>query len=133
MLYPEGTVPKTPRELKDLIMVAMMCVPKGKFPTSMITGKPYYDFDGIFQSMTVGLENLRKRFGSDKADQLQDMLSQARAHYAAGDGRLGGALLEDTKMVAMDRQAWAYPEELYRWPRDPSLPDVSEADMLNKE
>lgn len=132
MLYPEGTIPKTPRDLTDKISVAMLTVPDRKFPTSAATGKPYYDFDGIFETMLRGAENLRRRFGSEKADQLAEMLVQAKAHYAAGDSRLGGALLEDAKMVVLDRQPWAYPTDLYRWVRDSSLPEVGAADLQDK-
>lgn len=60
------------------------------------------------------------------------MLAQAKAHYEAGEGRLGGPLLQDVQMVVMDRRPSAYPKELYRWPIDPSLPELSEADLLKK-
>jgi hypothetical protein len=88
---------------------------------------------GVFYSMFKSVNNLRKRFGDAKADQVLEMLVQAKAHYEAGENQLGGALMEDTNMVVMKRQSWAYPKELYRWAVDPLLPDVSEADILNKE
>lgn len=163
MLYPERIVPKTLRELTDQIAVAIGGSVKRRFSTSIIDGRPYYDFDGIFYSISKGIENLRKRFGDFKADQLLDMLAQAKAHHEEGwrltggedppqnkprwweskdastempgwwQRRLGNALLQDTEMVARGRQPWAYPKELYRWPLDPSLPELSEADLLKKD
>jgi len=126
MKYREGTIPKTAGELRDRIADTMLRAPKRQFPDS-------YDFDGTFYSMSRGVESLRKRFGDVKANQLLEMLAQAKAHYEAGDNKLGGALLEDTKMVVMKRQPWAYPKDLYRWAVDSSLPEVSEADLLNKD
>lgn len=125
MKYREGIIPKKPGELRDSISDAMLRAPRHQFPD-------WEDFDGVFYSMERGVENLRKRFGDAKADQLKDMLAQAKVHYEAGDARLGGALMEDTKMVLTDRKPWAYPEELYRWRRNPWAPEVSEADYLDK-
>jgi hypothetical protein len=132
MIYREGTIPKTPGQLRDQIGVAILSVPKRKFPCSVIDGNPYWDFEGIFYSIQKGAENLRKRFGDAKANQLLEMLAQAKVYYETGENRLGGPLLQDTQMVLMDRQPWAYPKELYRWEVDSSLPEISEADLLNK-
>lgn len=125
MKYVEGAIPKTPGQLRDEMSTTMLRAPRRQFDE-------HEDFDGIFYSMTRGVENLRKRFGDVKADQLLDMLAQAKAHYEAGDIKLGGALMEDSKMVVIDRQPWAYPAELYRWRKNPWLPEVSEADVLDK-
>jgi hypothetical protein len=162
MIFSEGTIPKTLGQLKDRIGVAILSTSSGKFPHSIVDGKPYYDFEGIFYSMERGIENLRKRFGNAKADQLIDMLAQAKAHHEEGwrltggrpppadrpkwweskdaptempgwwQRRLGNSLLQDMQMVIMGRQPWAYPKELYRWGGDPSLPELSEADLRNK-
>lgn len=132
MIYREGAIPKTLGQLRDQIGVAILGAPRQQFPRSIIDGKPYWDFEGIFYSLQVGVEKLRKRFGDAKADQLLEMLAQARAHYKAGENRLGGPLLQDAQMVVMGRQPWAYPKELYRWELDSSLPELSEADLLKK-
>ena len=126
MKYREGAIPKSTGQLRDLIGDTMLRAPKRQFPDS-------YDFDGTFYSMSRGVENLRGRFGDAKADQLLEMLAQAKAHYEAGDNKLGGELMEDTKMIVMGRQPWAYPKNLYSWAVDSSLPEVSEADLLNKD
>ena len=125
MKYNERVIPLTTGELKAFISDAMLRAPEREFDD-------YEDFDGAFYVLIKGVENLRKRLGDAKADQILEMLTQAKAHYEAGENKLAGALMEDTKMVIMKRQPWAYPKELYRWAVDPSLPEISEADYLNK-
>jgi hypothetical protein len=127
MKYLEGAIPKTKQQLLDRIASAMLRVPRRHFPEGY-----GHDFEGTFYSIERGVGNLRRKIGDSKADQLLEMLSQAKAHYEAGDNKLGGSLMEDTKMVLMDRQPWAYPKELYRWGADVSLPELSEVDLLNK-
>jgi uncharacterized protein with von Willebrand factor type A (vWA) domain len=118
-------IPETADELKAQISDAMLRAPEREFDY-------YEDFDGVFYSMFKCVENLSKRLGDVKANQLLEMLVQAKAQYVAGENKLDGALMEDTKMVIMNRQTWAYPKELYRWTIDYSLPEISEADILNK-
>lgn len=125
MKFREKLIPKTKGELRDSISDAMLRAPKHQFPD-------WEDFDGVFHSMACGVENLRKRVGDVTAEQLLEMLAQAKAHYETGENKLAGALMEDTKMVVMSRQPWAYPKELFRWSVDSSLPEISEADYLNK-
>ena len=132
MKFVEETIPKTTRDLCDRISVAMMEIPEGNFARSPISGEPYRDFDGAFYGLERGVLNLRKKLGDDRVDQILEMLAQAKAHYEVGEAKLGGALMEDTKMVVIGRRPWAYPMELYRWRVDPSLPELSEADILHK-
>lgn len=122
MRYREDTIPKTKRELRDSIIDTLMRAPARQFPDS-------YDFDGAYYSLERGVENLRKIFGNIKADQLLDMIQQAKAHHKAHD-KLGSRLLQDVEMVVADRQPYAYPKELYRWHVNASLPELSEADLL---
>lgn len=126
MKYREGTIPKTIGQLIDRIYDTILRAPRRQFPDNDC------DFDGAFYSMARGVENLRKRLGDAKADQLLDMMQQAKAHYEAGEAQLGGPLLQDVEMAIIDRKPWAYPKELYRWPISPGLPEVSEADLLDK-
>ena len=125
MKYVEGTIPNTVRQLRDRIAVTILRAPRRQFSES-------YDFDGTFYSLQRGIENLRKRFGDAKSDQLLDMLDQAKAHYEAGEAKLGGPLMQDLDMAVAERQPWAYPKERYRWPVSPLLPELSEADLLDK-
>lgn len=127
MKYREGTIPKTKGELRAWIGTAILRAPTRHFPESF-----GHDFDGIFCTMARGVENLRGRLGDAKANQLCEMLAQAKAHYEAGENSLGGPLLQDAEMVVMGRQPWAYPKERYRWPIDPGLPKLSEADLQKK-
>lgn len=162
MIYPKAAIPKSAGQLRDTIGVAILNCPKRIFPSTIFDGRPFYDFEGIFFAIQFGIENLRKRFGDVKTDQLLDMLAQAKAHHEEGwkltggedppndrpnwweseeaqrempgwwQRRLGNALLQDMQMVIMKRQPWAYPRELYRWDVDPLSPELSEADLLQK-
>lgn len=127
MRYLEGAIPKTRGQLRDAIVSTLMRAPSRNFPQSY--GR---DFDGAYYTLERGVENLRKKLGDAKADQLLDMFKQAKAHHEAED-KLGSRLLQDADMVVAGRQPYAYPKELYRWPLDPSLPELSEADLLNKD
>jgi hypothetical protein len=147
--YPEKQIPKTVRDLAGQIKVAILSLPRRKFLTTILSDEEIWDFDGTYYSLEQGVENLRKRFGEAKANQILEMLAQSKAHHAAGwrlngqqvvpDGPgwqevcLGNHLLQDTEMVVRDRQPWAYPKDLYRWPTNPWHPELSEADLLNKD
>jgi hypothetical protein len=162
LVYPERTIPKTFGELTDKLAVAELCLSTRKFPTG-VDGRPYYNFEGIFYSLGQGIQNLRRRLGNATADQLLDMLAQAKLHHEEGwrltrgkpppknkprwwespdaptemrgwwQHRIGNCLLQDMEMVIRKRKPWAYPKELYRWPTNPNLPELSEADLLKKD
>lgn len=149
MKYREALIPTTVRDLKSQIKVAILCLPQRKFMRTILEKEDPYDFDGMFYSIERGIENLRKKFGDTKANQLREMLAQAKAHHEEGwqlnggeyapkgpgwrEVCLGNYLLQDTEMVVMDRQPWAYPKELHRWHYNPWHPELSEADLLNKD
>lgn len=126
MKYRESMIPKTKREFRDCIISTLMRAPTRHFPEDHSE-----DFDGAYYTLERGVENLRKKFGDAKADQLLDMIRQAKAHHEAND-KLGSRLLQDVEMVVADRQPYAYPKELYRWHVDASLPELSEADLLDQ-
>jgi hypothetical protein len=154
MIFREGTIPKTPGQLRDTIGVAILNCPGRNFPGTVVDSNPFFDFEGIFYAMHRGVENLRKQVGDAKADQLLDMLAQAKVHHEEGwrltegkeppkdrpkwweskdapmempgwwQRRLGNALLQDMQMVIMKRKPWAYPKELYRWVWDIPCPST---------
>src|SRR6185369_8028452 len=103
MKYSENTIPKTPGQLRDAMVFTQTHAGSGVFPDW--SG---LDFDGAFQRLFRGVEDLRKRFGNAKADQLVDMLRQAIAHYQAGDRKLGSWLMQDAEEIIYDRQPFAY-------------------------
>lgn len=125
MKYLEAAIPRTVGDLRALISDTMLRAPRRQFPESR-------DFDGAFYSAFAGVENLRNRIGNAMADQLLDMLAQAKVHYESGANKLGGALMEDTKTLVIGRKPWAYPKELYRWSLGSSLPELTEADVRRK-
>jgi len=122
MKYREDLIPTTVSRLRDLITATLMRAPTRHFPES-------YDFEGAYYMLEQGVERLRNRLGEAKSDQLLDMMAQAKAHHVAGD-KLGSRLLQDADMVVANRQPYAYPKHLYRWPLDPALPEWSDADVL---
>lgn len=126
MKYRDSLAPKTKSQLRDRIVTTLMRAPTRQFPEDY-----GLDFEGAYYSLEKGVENLRKKFGDAKADQLLDMIRQAKAHHEAGD-KLGSRLLQDVEMVIADRQPYAYPKQLYRWHVDASLPELSEADLLDQ-
>jgi hypothetical protein len=126
MKYREALIPKNKSELRDRISDAMLRVPQRKFSDA-------YDFDGTFYSLLCGAGNVGASFTPADVAQLRDMLGQAKNHYEAGENKLAGALMEDTKMLVMGRQSWAYPKDLYRWNSNAQLPEITEADLLAKE
>lgn len=127
MKYRESLIPKTKSQLRDRIVATLMRAPTRHFPDDY-----GIDFDGAYFIIERGVENLRKNFGDAKADQLLDMIRQAKTHHEAGD-KLGSRLLQDVEMVVADRQPYAYPTDIYRWPVDANLPELTEADLLNRE
>ncbi|WP_156442827.1 MULTISPECIES: hypothetical protein [unclassified Sphingomonas] len=126
MRYRESLAPKTKSQLRDRIVTTLMRAPTRHFPEDY-----GLDFDGAYYSLERGVENLRKKFGDAKADQLLDMIRQAKVHHEAND-KLGSRLLQDVEMMVADRQPYAYPKELYRWHVDASLPELSDADLLDR-
>jgi hypothetical protein len=126
MKHPEGATPQFKGDLRALISDTMLRAPRRQFPASR-------DFDGAFYTLCRGVENLRSKIGDLQANQLLEMFALSKTHYVAGESKLGGALMEDAKMVLMNRQPWAYPRDVYRWAVDENLPDISEADYVNRD
>jgi hypothetical protein len=115
MKYSENTIPKTQGELLDAMIFTLAHAENLAFPEW--TG---LDFDGAFQRLFRGVENLRKRFGDAKADKVLDMLQQAKSHFEQGpvDEQhkfWGSWLMQDIAEVIKDKAPFAYPPELWRW------------------
>lgn len=140
MKYSTGTIPSTKGGLRDAVTFTMAYAPDYFFPDW--TG---LDFDGAFEQLFLGVDNLRRKFGDAKADQLLDMLHQAKAHFEWGHehgseqgqaglrgSQLGCRLMQDIDMVIADRQPFSYPRELYRWHVDAMLPKPSESDFTDQ-
>ncbi|WP_296819241.1 hypothetical protein [Brevundimonas sp.] len=81
-----------------------------KFPSDM-------SFEEGFESIRLGIENLRWRLSPAVADQLSSMAEQAKAHFDAGEIKLGARLMQDMERVVGKQPPFAYPKELYRWTR----------------
>jgi hypothetical protein len=90
-------------------------------------------YEEDWESLRQSIEHLRPKLKGN-ADQLLDMMAQARAHFDAGraegageDSRegdpgfeqlkLGSRLMQDMEGLVRGYPPLCYPEELYRWPR----------------
>jgi hypothetical protein len=89
--------------------------------------KLYVSYDVAWQSLFASLEHLQRKLGQDKYTQLVDMAQQAKAHFDKGrpaadedEIKLGCWLMLDMGHVVRNLPPYAYPEDLYRWPR-PSI------------
>lgn len=124
MKYSENTIPKSIGQLRDAISFTRAYSVEGSFPDWC-----GLDFEGAFYQLFRGIENLRRRFGNAKANQLIDMLEQTKAHFEAGEGHLGSWLMQNVQEVISDRRPFAYPTDLYRWPIDPNAREVEPSDL----
>lgn len=78
---------------------------------------PYQTFDEAWDNLGQSYDYLRDKLGERRYTQLVDMTAQAKAHFLAGETRLGGRLMQDMEQLVKNKPPFAYPEELYRWPR----------------
>ena len=94
MKYSEAMIPKTIPDLRLAIATV-------KSPDD---DRQWYepDFDGRYYEIEQGIENLRKRLGEAKADQVLDMVHQSKTHFLHRD-KLGYRLLQDAEMVVAGR------------------------------
>jgi hypothetical protein len=124
MKYSPRTIPTTKRDWLDAAVFVRAHAPDGVFPAW--SG---LDFDGAFQRLILGLDNLRRGLGEELYAQLQDMLQQSIAHFDEGFARggikteagldalkLGSWLMQDIDEVLSGDEPFAYPKALYRWP-----------------
>lgn len=79
-------------------------------------------YDEAWEELRQNLDHLHKKLGDARYAQLIEMVAQAKAHYDAEaedehQGFLGSWLMQDIEQVVKGKPPFAYPEELYRWPR----------------
>ena len=109
-------VAKNKRDLSDSIVYLCTNCNHRSYPTEFQT------YDEAWTSLFRSLEHLRGKFGQARFSQLVDMATQAKAHYesALEDSnqlRLASRLMQDIEQVVNAKAPFAYPKELYRWPR----------------
>ena len=109
-------ISKTLGELGDsVVSTRMYCNAKG-FPNEFRT------YDEAWEELRLSLDHLHKKLGEARYAQLVEMVAQAKAHFDAEaederQGFLGSWLMQDIEQVVRGKTPFAYPEELYRWPR----------------
>jgi len=118
------------RELTDSVVYLRTNCNGSDYPTEFQT------YDEGWYSLQQSLDHLRDKLGETRYSQLGEMVIQAKSHYDDGyrmgpkpgvrppSGspgsehiKLGSWLMQDIEQVAKGKPPFAYPEELYRWPR----------------
>lgn len=104
------------RELADSIVYLRTNCNAKDYPTE------FQSYEEGWRELRESLEHLRAKIGEVRYFQLVDMVRQAKAHYDAepkddSQGFLASWLMQDIEQVVKGKPPFAYPEELYRWPR----------------
>ncbi|WP_324741836.1 hypothetical protein U8326_01100 [Tsuneonella sp. CC-YZS046] len=118
------------QELRESIVYLTTNCNGSDYPTEFQT------YDEGWDSLRQSLDHLRRKLGDARYAQLIEMTEQAKAHYddgyamgpkpgvrpAPGDAgsehiKLGSWLMQDIEQVVKGKPPFAYPEDLYRWPR----------------
>jgi hypothetical protein len=118
-------ISKTRGELADsVVYLSVHCNAKA-YPTEFQT------YNEGWESLSRSLDHMCDKLGEARYTQLVDMVAQAKAHYDAEaedeqQGFLGSWLMQDIEQVVRGKPPFAYPEELYRWPRVMGKSDTSD-------
>lgn len=104
------------RELADSIVYLRTNCNAKDYPTE------FQSYDEAWQELRSSLDHLRAKIGEMRYHQLVDMVEQAKSHYDAepkdqNEGFLASWLMQDIEQIVKGKVPFAYPEELFRWPR----------------
>ncbi|GAA0864481.1 hypothetical protein GCM10009115_19180 [Sphingopyxis soli] len=114
------------RDLRSEIIYLNLNSGGQSYPTEFQT------YDEGWESLNQSLAHLRGKLGEARYAQLVEMATQAKVHYDEGYAindrtaevipgfdhiKLGSRLMQDMEQVVKGKPPFAYPEELYRWPR----------------
>jgi hypothetical protein len=130
---------KTLGQLSDQIVGVCTYSIEGDYPTDFRT----YDED--WENLRLSLAHLRDQLGEARYAQLTEMAARAKAHFEKaytqagwevpgnsgidrvnrirpGDPghseiKLGAQLMQDMEQVVKGKPPYAYPEDMYPWPR----------------
>ncbi|MGK6321429.1 hypothetical protein [Sphingomonas sp. DT-204] len=113
-------------ELSDSITYLNLNCGSHSYPTEFQT------YEEGWESLSQSLTHLRRKLGEARYTQLIEMAAQSKAHYDEGYAlsdrtievipgfdhiKLGSRLMQDMGQIVRGKPPFAYPEELYRWPR----------------
>ncbi len=111
-------IANTLAELSDSITATNLISGTHAFPTEFQT------YAEAWEELRQSIDHLQNKLGDERHAKLQQMLTQAKAHYDAerdrGDqqqGDLGSWLMQDIALIVDGKAPLVYPKELYRWPR----------------
>lgn len=109
-------IARTLGELSDSVVYLSINCNAKQYPTEFQT------YGEGWESLDQSLDHLRTKLGQPRYAKLVEMAAQAKAHYDAEaqdeqQGFLGSWLMQDIEQVVKGKPPFAYPEELYRWPR----------------
>ncbi|MGE0178396.1 MAG: hypothetical protein AB7O91_01080 [Sphingomonas sp.] len=104
-------------ELADSVVYLRINCNAKQYPTEFQT------YDEGWESLNQSLSRFRTTLSEARHAQLIDMAAQARAHFDAEaqdehEGFLGSWLMQDIEQVVRGKPPFAYPEDMYRWPRE---------------
>lgn len=114
-------IAKNLTELKQSIVYLTTNCNHKSYPTE------FHTYDEAWEELFQSFDHLSGKLGEMRYTQLVDMAKQAKAHYEAYYGtddtyqrRLGTRLMQDIEQIVDGKPPYAYPEELFRWPKDPA-------------
>ena len=104
-------------ELSDEIIYLRTNCNHKYYPTEFET------YDEAWEGLFLSFDHLKGRLGEVRYAQLVDMAQLAKRHYEAEaedphQRFLASWLMQDIEQIVRKKPPFAYPEELYRWPRD---------------
>lgn len=116
------------RELADSVVYLRSNSNGCDYPTEFQT------YEEAWDSLQQSLGHLRGKLGETRYSQLVEMVAVAKAHYdedhcvrqgvrpspgspVSEHIKLGSWLMQDIEQLLKGKQPFAYPENLYRWPR----------------
>jgi hypothetical protein len=125
------TIDQNLRELRETFVYLSTNLNSNDYPTEFQT------YEEAWEELSQSLAHLRGKLGEDWYAQLVDMAAQAKAHYDVGykagfkgtanvkqgdpgleDIKLGSWLMQDMEQLVKGKPPYAYPQDMYRWPRD---------------
>jgi hypothetical protein len=118
------------RELRESIVYISTNCNHADYPTE------FQSYAEAWEELSQSIDYLQNKLGDARYMQLLDMAAQAKAHYDKAyaitgqpgvrpaldtpgfeEIKLGSWLMQDMEQIVRGKPPFAYPEDLYRWPK----------------